>query len=329
MDLCMEILKGEYSVIDRNAVLLITGASGMVGGVTLELLQASGFTRIFAPDSDELDLRDTVSVDRYFEEHRPAHVLMIGAKVGGIAANIKDPMGFTDENLRMTLNLFSACHRFGTLKNLFLGSSCIYPTGHSDLLPEEALMTGPLEPTNEGYALSKIVGLKLAKYYHDQYGMLTVCPMLCNVYGKGDHFDFGRAHVLSSLVRRFTDARDQGDPSITLWGTGKARREFLHSTDAARAILFFLDNITVPDHINVGPGTDVSILELAEMIAAEVGFNGQIDWDPSKPDGMLRKCMDVNKLHQAGFMPEVVLREGIRRTINEYATAKASGKVME
>ena len=316
-------------MIARDAVLLITGASGMIGGVTLEHLHSSGFSHILAPDRKQLDLRDPLAVDRYFKEHRPAFVMMIGAKVGGIAANKADPVGFTDENLRMTLNLFSACHRFGTRKNLFLGSSCIYPAGHSDLLPEAALMTGPLEPTNEGYALSKIVGLKLAKYYHDQYGMLTVCPMLSNVYGRGDHFEFSRAHVLSSLVRRFTDARDQGNRSITLWGTGRARREFLHSMDAARAILYFMDNVNIPDHVNVGPGTDVSIQELAEMIAGEVGFEGQIAWDPTKPDGMLRKCMDVSKLGSIGFIPEVSLREGIRRTIMEYAAAKASGKVLE
>ena len=312
-------------MIDRDKPILLTGATGMVGGVTRRLLLQHGFSRILAPARQELDLTDAAAVDAYFSRERPAHVLMIGARVGGIAANMQDPVGFTDVNMRISLNLFSACHRFGTEKNLFLGSSCIYPLGHTGLIPETALMTGPLEPTNEGYALSKIVGLKLARYYWQQHGLLTVCPMLSNVYGTGDHFDLARAHVLSSLVRRFVDARDSGADSVSLWGTGIARREFLHSVDAARAILFFMDHVDQPDHINVGPGNDVTIRELASLIAESTGFGGEIGWDPTKPDGMLRKCMDTDKLGALGFTPEVSLAEGIRRTISEFETIKKIG----
>lgn len=312
-------------MIDRDKPILLTGASGMVGGVTWRLLQRSGFSRILVPSRPDLDLTDACAVDAYFQRERPAHVLMVGARVGGIAANMQDPVGFTDVNLRINLNLFSACHRHGTEKNLFLGSSCIYPLGHEGLIPESALLTGPLEPTNEGYALSKIVGLKLARYYWQQHGMLTVCPMLSNVYGTGDHFDLARAHVLSSLVRRFVDARDSGAPSVTLWGTGIARREFLHSEDAARAILYFMDHVEQPDHINVGLGTDVTIRELAGLIAEQTGYQGEVQWDASKPDGMLRKCLDTSKAQALGFTPRIPLPEGIGRTIHEYETLKTTG----
>lgn len=316
-------------MIDRELPILITGAGGMVGGATAELCRASGFRNVLSPSRAELDLQNKSSIDSFFEVHRPVYVLMIAAKVGGIAANVADPVGFVEENLQINLNLFSACWRFGTRKNLFLGSSCIYPSNQPDLIREEQLLTGPLESTNEGYALSKIVGLKLAKYYREQHGMVTVCPMLCNLYGTGDHFDLKRAHVLSSLVRRFVDARDEGAAFLNLWGTGVARREFLHSSDAARAILFFMDQVDTSDHINVGVGTDIAICELASLVAEESGYAGAIGWDATKPDGMMRKCLDVTRLRALGFEPKVGLREGIRRTIREYEKIKATGGSIE
>jgi GDP-L-fucose synthase len=315
-------------MIDRGLPLLVTGASGMIGTNTRRLLASSGFTRVLAPTRGEVDLADARAVDDYFERSRPAHVLMLAAKVGGIAANVADPVGFTDENLRIALNLFSSCLKYGSKKNLFLGSSCIYPLGQADLIPEGRLLTGPLEPTNEGYALSKIVGLKLARYYLEQHGLLTVCPMLSNVYGTGDHFDFGRAHVLSSIVRRFVDARESGASSVTLWGTGVARREFLHAEDAARAILFFIDNVETAEHINVGIGADISIRDLAARIAEAVGYSGETLWDASKPDGMPRKCLDISRLTELGFLPRVGLDEGIRRTIVEYESIKHRGQLI-
>jgi GDP-L-fucose synthase len=309
-------------MIDRNKPILLTGSQGMLGRVTLDYLTSQGFNAILTPSRAELDLTVSAAVDSYFRRTQPAHVLMVAAKVGGIGANIRDPVGFVDDNLRISLNLFAACHRFRVEKALFLGSSCIYPTGHDDPISEEALLSGPLEPTNEGYALGKIIGLKLARYYREQHGLTTVCPMLSNVYGTADHFDLDRAHVLSSLVRRFVDARDEGRETVILWGSGIARREFLHSEDAARAILFFMDHVDCSEHINVGYGEDITIKDLAALIADAVGFKGNILWDASKPDGMLRKCLDVSKMRSLGFEPQIDLRNGIIRTIQEYERTK-------
>jgi GDP-L-fucose synthase len=252
---------------------------------------------------------------------------MIAAKVGGIAANKADPVGFLSENLRMQLNLFQACHKFGIRKNLFLGSSCVYPRDCPQPMKEEYLLTGPFEPTNEGYALAKIAGLKLGNYYHEQYGMLTISPMPCNIYGTNDHFDLERSHVLSALVRRFVDAKDESNAFVTLWGTGSARREFIHVQDVAQALLFLIDNYDSTEIINVGTGTDVSVRDLAKLIAEQVGYSGGIRWDQTKPDGMPRKCLDVSKLTRLGFQAQIGLEEGIQRTIAEYRQLKKDGRI--
>ena len=282
---------------------------------------------LLTPSRNELDLCNLQQVNNYFEEHRPEYVLMIGAKVGGIIANKSDPVGFLSENARMQLNLFEACHKYGTKKNLFLGSSCIYPRDCPQPMKEEYLLTGALEPTNEGYALAKIMGLKLAKYYYEQYGMLTVCPMPCNIYGTNDHFDLEKSHVLSALIRRFVDAIDENKPSVTLWGSGIAKREFIHVSDVAEAVLFLLGNCNSPDIINVGTGTDISIKDLAMLIAKSVGYQGEICWDTSKPDGMLRKCLDTSQLSALSFKPRISLQEGITQTITEYRQLKQEGKI--
>lgn len=316
-------------MIDREKTILITGAQGMVGQETVKLFKASGFNSILTPSRTELDLLDKDAVFKYFSTNKPHYLLMIAAKVGGISANIKNPIAFTVENLTIELNLFEACDKYGIEKNLFVGSSCIYPKGIDNrLIKEEDLLQGTLEPTNEGYALSKIVGLKLADYYFREDKFLTVSPMFSNIYGTGDSFDFNHAHVLSSLVRRFIDARDFGDEEITLWGTGIARREFLHVEDAANSILFFMDNVNTSNHINVGWGLDISISELAEKIAIFTNFTGNIKWDPSKPNGMLKKCLDVSKIATLGFKPCVTLNDGIKRTIAEYENIKHNYRVM-
>lgn len=309
----------------KGSSILVTGAGGMVGGAVLRLLRAEGYTQILAPFRRELDLADAPAVLAFFERHRPEYVLMIAARVGGIAANIADPVGFLEENLKITLNLFDAAHRFGVRKAVFLGSSCIYPRECAQPMREEDLFTGPLEPTNEGYALAKLTGLRLASYYERQHGLRTACPIPCNIYGTGDHFDLQRSHVLSALVRRFVDATDQGLDHVSLWGTGKARREFIHVDDVARAMLVFLDQVDSAEPINVGAGIDISIKELAELVARKVGFQGEIRWDASKPDGMLLKCMDVSKMKRLGFSPRIGLVEGIARTIEEYRNLTASG----
>jgi GDP-L-fucose synthase len=307
--------------------ILVTGASGMVGSVLSRQLESMGYKGVLTPGRNELNLQDSFSVDRFFSANRPEYVFMIAAKVGGIAANMANPVEFLQDNLEMEVSLFKACHKYGTKKNIFLGSSCVYPRDTKQPMQERSLLTGLLEPTNEGYALAKIVGLSLAKYYHQQYGMLTVCPMLSNIYGTNDHFDLAKSHVLSALVKRFVDARDSGSEEITLWGTGVARREFLHVDDVARALIFLMNgDYEKPDIINIGPGTDISIFDLAELIRLETGFKGKIHWDASKPDGMLKKCMDVSKMEEVGFKPEVSLGEGIKKTINEYQLLKSKGK---
>ena len=307
--------------------LLLTGSTGMVGSAIIRNTRNYPNINLLIPSRNELDLCDRQQVDAYFEKRRPEYVFMIGAKVGGIIANKSDPVGFLSENARMQLNLFEACHKYGTKKNLFLGSSCIYPRDCPQPMKEEYLLTGALEPTNEGYALAKIMGLKLAKYYYEQYGMLTVCPMPCNIYGTNDHFDLERSHVLSALVKRFVDATDEGKPSVTLWGSGIARREFIHVDDVAQALLFLMESCDSPDIINLGTGTDVSIRDLATLIAKEVKYQGEIFWDTTKPDGMLRKCLEISRLTAMGFRASISLQEGISRTIAEYRQLKKSGKI--
>lgn len=313
--------------MERTATILVTGTSGMVGAALARRLQADGYRRVLAPRRAELDLTDRAAVLDYFARHRPQHVFMLAARVGGIAANMADPAGFLDENLRITLNQYAAAQQVGAAKCLYLGSSCIYPRESPQPMREDYLMTGPLEPTNEGYALAKIAGLRMAAYLQRQHGLRTVCPLPCNIYGTGDHFDLTRSHVLSALVRRFVDATDARAPSLALWGTGAARREFIHVDDVVEGMLFFMARVDTPEHINLGPGVDVSIRELAQLIAAQTGYAGAIQWDPSKPDGMPRKCMDVTRLRALGFAPRIALQEGVARTIAEYRKLKSEGAI--
>jgi len=314
--------------MNQASKILITGSSGMVGSALSRSLFNEGFTNLLTPERIELDLQDYSNVDNYFSENKPEYVFMVAAKVGGIAANISDPVGFLQENLNLELNLFKACYKHKTKKNLFLGSSCIYPPNAPQPIKEKCLTTGgSLEPTNEGYALSKIVGLNLAKYYHAQYGMNTICPMPCNIYGTNDHFSADKSHVLPALISKFVDAKDEHLKEVVLWGTGIARREFIHVEDAAKALIFLMhSNYNQPDIVNIGYGSDISILELAELIKKKVNFMGEISWDSTKPDGMLRRCMDVSKMRNLGYSPSITLQEGIERTIQEYKELKEKRK---
>ncbi|MCM2372203.1 GDP-L-fucose synthase family protein [Aporhodopirellula aestuarii] len=306
--------------MDKNDAILVTGGTGMVGTRLVEQLQSAGYTNLLVPTRKELDLCDEQSVNAWFDRNRPRYAFLIAAKVGGIAANIADPSGFLADNLKIIVNQITACHRSGVEKLLLLGSTCIYPRECPQPMKESHLLSGPLEPTNEGYALAKIAGLRLAQSYHQQHGMKCVLPMPCNIYGTNDHFDLSRCHVLSALVKRFSDAVANDTEEVVLWGSGIARREFIHVDDVVDGMLFLFEKAADGEIVNLGSGTDVSIAELASMIAEETGFQGKIGWDTSRPDGMLKKCTDVSRLHELGFQASVSLRDGIRQTVAQYRT---------
>ena len=309
--------------MEKNDAILVTGSTGMVGARLVNELQSQGYSNLQLPTRKQMDLCDGKSVDAWFEENRPRYAFLIAAQVGGIAANLEDPTGFLSNNLEIAVNQLKACHKTGVEKLLLLGSSCIYPRACPQPMHEDHLLTGPLEPTNEGYAIAKIAALRLAQYYNKQHQLKCVLPMPCNIYGTGDHFDLDRCHVLSALVRRFYDAKQTDAPEVVLWGTGVARREFIHVDDVVDGMLHLFDSAPEAEVVNLGTGEDVSIAELAAIVAEETGYQGQINWDTTKADGMPRKCTDVGRLNELGFTAKISLREGIRRTIREYSEQSA------
>lgn len=304
--------------------IFVCGHRGMVGSAIVRALTQSTNADLILRSREQLDLCNTEHVQKFMETERPDKVILAAAKVGGIQANLDAPADFVLQNLQIQNNVIDAASRFGVKQLCFLGSSCIYPRQAPQPMTEEMLMTGPVEPTNAGYAIAKIAGLTMAKAYHQQYGLDVVCPMPCNLYGPGDCFDLQKSHVLSALVRRFVDARDTGAAAVTLWGTGSAYREFMHVDDLAEAVLFVMKNWKSPEIINVGTGSDLSIRELAEMIARLSDFDGDIHWDATKPDGMPRKCMDVTKLTNLGYRPRISLETGISGMIAEYTALKTN-----
>jgi GDP-L-fucose synthase len=304
--------------INKNAKIFISGHRGMLGSATLKLFKEKGYTTILTATHAELDLKNQQAVADFFEKEKPEYVIHIAAKVGGIKANIDHPASFLYDNLMMQVNVIHSACKHQVKKFVFIGSSCIYPKNAPQPMKEEYLMDGKLEPTNEGYAIGKITGIKLLEAYHTQYGFNGISLMPSNLYGPNDTFDLNHAHVLSSLVKRFVDAKAANDPSITLWGTGIARREFLHVEDFSIAILHFFEHYNSPDFINIGTGIDISIKELATLIAKKVGYSGAIVWDATKPNGMLRKCMDVSNMIKEGFRPHISLEEGIEEVIASY-----------
>ncbi len=281
-------------------------------------LQNEGFTNLIVRTRTELDLTTQRDVWSLFDSERPEYVILAAAKVGGIAANMAEPVDFLIDNLEIQNNVLLACHKFSVSKTMFLGSSCVYPREAPQPMSEACFMQGPVEATNESYAIAKIAGIRLARALYQQYGLNVICPMPCNAYGPGDHFEFERSHVMSALVRRFIEAKRTSSPSVTIWGTGSARRELLHVDDLADACLFLLKNYDSPELINVGSGFDLTIRELAEKVAEIVGFKGKLDWDTTKPDGMPQKLLDVRRLNDLGWRYKIDLESGIKSVVKDF-----------
>lgn len=302
----------------QESRIVVTGARGMVGQALLADLARQGYRNVVALTRAECDLESTPSVAHTFEWLKPEYVFHLAAKVGGIGANVADPVGFMLANLKMALNVFETCWRLGVKRTLFMGSSCVYPRECLQPIKESYLLSGPLEPTNEAYAIAKIAGLKLAEYLNRQHGLSTVCPMASNIYGLNDSFDLQNSHVLSALVRRFCDAVDENQPSVTLWGSGAASREFTNVKDIAAGCRYLMAHPTPPQLVNLGSGEEVTIRQLAELIAAKTGFGGEIIWDTSKPEGMPRKCMDTTLIRELGFACGVRLNEGVDEMVRHY-----------
>lgn len=283
----------------------------MVGSAILRKLEANGHTNIITRTSSELDLRNQQAVQEFFETEKPDFVFLAAAKVGGIHANNTFRAEFLYDNLMIEANIIHAAHLSGVKKLMFLGSSCIYPKMAPQPLKEEYLLTGPLEPTNEPYAIAKIAGIKLCESYRDQYGSNFISVMPTNLYGYNDNYDLQNSHVLPALIRKIHEAKDNGAPTVTVWGTGSPKREFLFADDLAAACVYLMDNYDGRELVNIGTGEDVSIKELALLIKDVIGYEGELEFDTSKPDGTPRKLMDVSKLHSLGFKHKIELREGI------------------
>jgi len=307
--------------------IFIAGHNGMVGSALVRRLQAMPGATLLLRSRRELDLASQAAVDAFYAAEKPDIALIAAAKVGGIHANNTFPAGFLFENLAIATHTIHSAFRHGTKRLLFLGSSCIYPKHAPQPMPEDCLLTGTLEPTNEAYAIAKITGLKLCQYFRKQYGVLFHSAMPTNLYGPGDNYHPQNSHVLPALIRRFDEAREQGRPEVVAWGTGAPMREFLHVDDLADACAFLLQLENPPDWINVGTGTDVTIRELTETVAAVTGFAGNINWDTTKPDGTPRKLMDVSRLAGLGWCAKIGLREGIERTYASFQAEKASGRL--
>ena len=303
-------------MINKNAVIYIAGHNGMVGSAIWRTLSAKGYMNLTGATSKELDLRNQQAVRDFIQKIKPDVIIDAAAKVGGILANNNFPFQFLMENMQIQNNLIDAAHHFGVEKFIFLGSSCIYPKLAPQPLKEEYLLTGPLEPTNEWYALAKITGVKACQALRNQFGKDYVSLMPTNLYGTHDNFDLTSSHVLPAMMRKFHEAKHNNHTAVTLWGSGTPMREFLFVDDMAQAVVFGLEN-TLPDYLyNVGTGEDLTIKQLAETIQKIVGHQGDIVWDSSKPDGTPRKLMDISKMHALGWKHKVDLEEGIQKTYN-------------
>ena len=300
--------------IDRDATVFVAGHRGLVGSAVVRRLRADGFTNVVTAARDQLDLRDQAAVNYWFRDHRPDHVFLVAGKVGGIMANSTQPAAFLYDNLMIHATVVQAAHEYDVRKLLYLGSACVYPRDTAQPISEEQLLTGPLEPTNEGYALAKITGMQLCESYREQYGCDFITAMPTNLYGPGDNFDLQGSHVLPALMRKAHEAKLAGIDRIEVWGSGTPTREFLHADDLADACLFLMDHYGGAGHLNVGTGIDTSIRQLAETVLEVVHPGADLVFDASKPDGMPRRVLDVSKIEALGWRSSTSLRDGIEST---------------
>jgi GDP-L-fucose synthase len=308
---------------DKRELVYVAGHRGLVGSAIARRIDELGDRDWIGRTRAELDLTNRSAVFDFVSSTKPDAIVIAAAKVGGIGANDAFPVEFLTENIQLQSNLLDAAHATGVPRVVFLGSSCIYPKFAAQPIQESSMLTGALEPTNDAYAIAKLAGIRLVDAYRSQYDRQWVSAMPTNLYGPGDNFDLATSHVLPALIRRFHDARETGAASVTLWGTGEALREFLYVDDAADAAIFLLDNYNEPGPINVGFGEEISILELAHLIAGIVGFEGDLTWDSSKPNGTPRKLLDSSRIHALGWTPKVGLADGIRRTYDAFLALPA------
>ena len=304
--------------MDSESRVYVAGNTGLVGSAIVRMLHRKGYTNILSSPSSYWDLRRQEDVGRFFQVNQPEYVYLAAAKVGGIGANRDYPAHFIYDNLMIQSNIINASRKFGVKKLIFLGSSCIYPKMCEQPIKEEYLMTGPLEPTNDAYAIAKIAGIKMCQAYRKQYGFNAISLMPTNLYGPNDNFDRETSHVLPALIGKFSDAKKNGDVSVTCWGDGSAMREFLHVDDLAEACFTCMKYYDSPEPINIGTGEDVTIKQLAETIARTVGYDALINWDISKPNGTPRKVLNVDKIKTLGWEPKIGLEEGIKSTYEWY-----------
>lgn len=304
--------------MEKTSKIYVAGHRGLVGSAVLRALQCQGYSNVITRTHSELDLRNQEAVNRLFEQEKPDYVFLAAAKVGGIWANSQSPADFCYDNLLISANVIHAAYVNQVKKLLFLGSSCIYPKMAPQPIKEEYLLTGALEPTNEGYALAKISGMQLCKYYRRQYGCDFISAMPTNLYGINDNFDLNNSHVLPAMIRKFHEAKIQDKPEVILWGTGKVLREFLYVDDLADALVHLMNNYSADWHVNIGTGEDLSINDLAVLVRDVVGFKGKIVYDTSKPDGTPRKLLDVSLLHSTGWHHNTSLRKGIEIVYDWY-----------
>jgi GDP-L-fucose synthase len=298
--------------------VFVAGHNGLVGSAIVRRLQAEGCSNLLLRRSKELDLRNQQAVEQFFTSHKPEYVFLAAAKVGGILANSMYPADFIRDNLQIQTNVIDAAYRHGTRKLLFLGSSCIYPKLAPQPMTPDCLLIGPLEPTNEWYAIAKIAGLKMCAAYKRQYGFNAISVMPTNLYGPEDNFDLNSSHVIPALMKKFHDAKQSGSLVVEVWGTGTPKREFLHVDDLADACIYLMQNYEDETLVNIGVGEDISIAELAQLIGRVVGYSGTIRFDTSKPDGTPRKLLDVSVLHSAGWKAKISLEAGLRATYDWY-----------